>query len=368
VAWKTYVNARESARSDVATSRAARARSRSAVEFGRHASLLRIGPGCLSVVETVDCTAWTTLRAVGDFAGLRRELTESYQYWWPEMGPLGDTKSFEFAHRVGRLGPVAILDTDFRDDVWVDGGELRPHYHVTLPLPGGSAPGDFTIFRPEGKQGDTRYVGRRISVMINRHALEDALGDALGRALSSQIDVDPLLPSGTGVARSWIAMVWLMAKQVFQPDSVLQQPIVWEPFVDSVVRGFLMAAEHPHRAELDGEPPEASPQAVRSAIEAIEAEPQRSWTVSALAAHSYVSVRSLQQAFRDHLDTTPMAYLRGVRLRRARESLLESDPSVETVSSIAFRWGFTNMGRFAAAYAARYGENPAVTRRISNRN
>jgi hypothetical protein len=35
------------------------------------------------------------------------------------------------------------------------------------------------------------------------------------------------------------------------------------------------------------------------------------------------------------------------------------------VASIDFCWGFGNLGRFAAAYAARYGENPAVTLRQS---
>jgi hypothetical protein len=82
----------------------------------------------------VDNNAWVTVRAFDDFAELRTKLTESSRYWWPDMGPLGHTSSFGFAHRMGRLGPVTILDSDFHDDVWVNGGEVRPHYHVTLPV------------------------------------------------------------------------------------------------------------------------------------------------------------------------------------------------------------------------------------------
>jgi transcriptional regulator GlxA family with amidase domain len=58
-----------------------------------------------------------------------------------------------------------------------------------------------------------------------------------------------------------------------------------------------------------------------------------------------------------------MAYLREVRLRRAHQHLLDSDPSIVTVASVAYRWGFTNLGRFAAAHAARYSEPPVTTLR-----
>ena len=34
-----------------------------------------------------------------------------------------------------------------------------------------------------------------------------------------------------------------------------------------------------------------------------------------------------------------------------------------TVTSVAHDWGFTNMGRFAAAHVARYHEAPAETLR-----
>jgi hypothetical protein len=43
--------------------------------------------------------------------------------------------------------------------------------------------------------------------------------------------------------------------------------------------------------------------------------------------------------------------------------LIESDPATVTVASVASDWGFTNLGRFAAAHAARYREQPAKTLR-----
>lgn len=62
-----------------------------------------------------------------------------------------------------------------------------------------------------------------------------------------------------------------------------------------------------------------------------------------------------------------MAYLREVRLRKAHQTLLESNPSTVTVASVAYRWGFTNLGRFASAHATRYGEAPSATLRTAFR-
>jgi AraC-like DNA-binding protein len=318
----------------------------------------------------VENNAWITVRAVDDFAAQRDELMKSSRSWWPDIGPLGDTRSFAFTYRMDRLGPITILESDFHSDVWVNGGELRPHYHVTLPAAVPSAtldqrattPDTFQVYLPEGKRRVRRYLGRRLAVMIDRDAVENALADALGRALAAQVDFQPKLPTTTPTTRTWIRMAWLLAEHLFSQTGLLRQPFVATPYIDSVVRGFLMAADHPYRPVLERAAVPPPPRIIRSAIDIIEAEADQPLTVSALAARSFVSVRSLQQGFRAHVGTTPMAYLREVRLRRAREDLLESDPSIETVASIAFRWGFTHLGRFAAAYAARYGENPSTTR------
>jgi AraC-like DNA-binding protein len=44
---------------------------------------------------------------------------------------------------------------------------------------------------------------------------------------------------------------------------------------------------------------------------------------------------------------------------------LAAAPYVETVSRVAYRWGFTNAGRFATAHEAEFGEAPSATLRRS---
>ncbi|OBA59407.1 hypothetical protein A5647_17250 [Mycobacterium sp. 1100029.7] len=102
------------------------------------------------------------------------------------------------------------------------------------------------------------------------------------------------------------------------------------------------------------------PAAVRRAIAYLEDAAADDVRIGDVAAAARVSTRALQEAFRKHLDTTPSAYLKSVRLARAHADLRQS--SVEqgtTVAAVAYRWGFTNLGRFAADYRREFGRLPS---------
>jgi transcriptional regulator GlxA family with amidase domain len=91
----------------------------------------------------------------------------------------------------------------------------------------------------------------------------------------------------------------------------------------------------------------------------IEANPDLDITVADIARAAHVSVRAIQVAFRRHLHTTPMAYLRRVRLDAARAELLNATPDQGlTVTAVASRWGWARPSRFAADFRAAYGQHP----------
>jgi AraC-like DNA-binding protein len=222
--------------------------------------------------------------------------------------------------------------------------------------------GNVAVYQPEGHGAAHWAAGSRmLGVWIDRCTVDDALREALGRPVTSQIDFTPVMSIDAAPTRSWINMLVMFKEQFFRPDSLLTQPRVAGPFIDSLVRGLLLAIDHPHREAVATGAGQAPPSIIRVAMEIIEEQAHLPMTVSAIAARSHVSVRSLQEGFRSHVGMSPMAYLRDVRLRRAHQTLIESDPSEVTVASVAYRWGFTNLGRFAAAHADRYGEIPSVT-------
>ncbi len=293
----------------------------------------------------------------------------------PHLNLLTDPKLFSTTQRGGRMGPVTLQDVVLDADTSIDCGDLCSTYRVFLlrsgraagkhkGLPAGGGAGSAAVYAPEGLAGLQWDAGTEVLLFkMARHTVDDALGDALGRQLASQPDFAPLMPTDTAAARNWINMLVLFAEQFFHPDGLLNQPLVGMPFIDTLVRGFLLAAEHSYRDALMGRDRSLTPRAIRRAVDVIEAEAQLPLTLSSIAARSQMSVRSLQQGFKRHLGMSPMSYLREVRLRRAHQTLLESDPSTVTVASVAYDWGFTNLGRFAAAHAARYREPPAKTLR-----
>jgi AraC family ethanolamine operon transcriptional activator len=84
--------------------------------------------------------------------------------------------------------------------------------------------------------------------------------------------------------------------------------------------------------------------------------------ISELSSHLRVSRRSLHRAFDDVLGVAPTTYLRHKRLCQARATLNES---AATVAEVAFRLGFSDLGRFSGYYRSLFGENPSDTLRQS---
>lgn len=85
--------------------------------------------------------------------------------------------------------------------------------------------------------------------------------------------------------------------------------------------------------------------------------------VEQIAEHAGVSVRTLFNGFKSFLNITPMAYLKNIRFEQAYLDLQQNEHL--SVTDVAFKWGFTHLGRFAQEYKQRYGELPSARRRIS---
>ena len=55
-----------------------------------------------------------------------------------------------------------------------------------------------------------------------------------------------------------------------------------------------------------------------------------------------------------------MAYVRRVRLHQAHLEIVAGDPETTSVTEIARRWGFHEMGSFMQRYAQAYGGEPRL--------
>lgn len=170
------------------------------------------------------------------------------------------------------------------------------------------------------------------------------------------IVVPELIDLRTPAGEAWFRMARSTFDNARDCGGILYQDSrVAASVASMLVTGLLLAAV----TEEPGYPGGMRPRPVRRVIDAIELDPARAWSPADLAEIGGVSVRRLQQAFREYVGTTPFGYLHEVRLERVHEDLLHGrGPSV---TEVAMRWGISHLGRFAAAYRKRYGQLPSQT-------
>ena len=74
--------------------------------------------------------------------------------------------------------------------------------------------------------------------------------------------------------------------------------------------------------------------------------------------------RTISRAFKVVHDTTPSCYLRELRLIEVRRVLL-SGRNRASITQVATRFGFRELGRFSVLYKIKFGEAPSVTNDLS---
>lgn len=106
--------------------------------------------------------------------------------------------------------------------------------------------------------------------------------------------------------------------------------------------------------------PLPAPASLRRALEFIDAHAEREIMLADIARAACVSASSLLRQFNEFLGQTPGAFVRQVRLDRARGELQRGHHG--SVRALAQRWGFENPSKFSQAYFRRFGEMPSETR------
>lgn len=256
---------------------------------------------------------------------------------------------FTMSYDVEPLGTICLCDisTGTVDDHEVDGDRPAASY----------GPGQVFSFAPP----DRSYRGRINHARYSITMLDPAL---LGEVAAPRDDHHPVrlldhLPVTAAAAAR-------LRRVIDHVDEVLRDP--GAPLVAATASQHLAAAVlHTFPNTALQEPTttdrhDAHPETVRRAVAFIETDPAREMTLAQIAAAAHVTPRALQYAFVRHLQTTPMAYLRRVRLDAAHRDLRAADPhDGDTVTTVAARWGFAHPGRFATAYREAYGRAPSRT-------
>ncbi len=128
---------------------------------------------------------------------------------------------------------------------------------------------------------------------------------------------------------------------------------------------ILESVPHNYSARLHRPVSPAMPRNLKRAIEYMVANISQPMNVADIAQEAGTSVRALQAAFQQFKGTTPLGYLRQMRLEGAHKTLSDA-ANLLSIAQVARAWGFTHMGRFSAVYHDAFGQTPSETVRQHN--
>lgn len=299
------------------------------------------------------------------------------------MDVIDGPRAFSAEFDIGQLGALTVGELSCGADVRMRVGELGA-YHVNILLGGqmhfrqGGGAGTVAtaeragVFQPVGDTVVERWTGdcRVLAVKIDRETLDRRLEQLLGRPTRGPLALAPVLDTTRGPGRGWVRLVTTLVEGLREEPgvprdeaSLYTSPLIAAPLQEAILTGLLLAVDHPFRDELASPAGKLRPAPVKRAMHAVQERPEHPFTPTTLAAEARVGVRWLQEAFRRYVGMSPMAYVRDVRLTRARDELRAAEPGALSVSEVAHRWGFSHLGRFAEQYHARFGELPSQTLR-----
>lgn len=277
---------------------------------------------------------------------------------------------FSFNTRTTKIGPFTIGTLNYSTPVLVRTPPYSTAYHINAVLHGslrtaagtqevGITPAHAAVYRPDV---DTAFSGwnspcTMLAIKIEREEVERVAGAYLGLDEPAFLDLSLPLRVKEGLGAEFLATVrhlYGLASQSWD------QPLVTKLLIEEAIIGLIRAADHSYHHLLE-EIPTAPKTSLQRATELIHDAASEALTLGSIAYVAGVSGRALQLAFRKEYGMTPMKYLKNVRLDRAAKALRTAGPQGLTVSEVARGLGFTHMGRFSAAYAARHGELPSET-------
>ncbi|WP_306317388.1 MULTISPECIES: helix-turn-helix transcriptional regulator [unclassified Streptomyces] len=223
-------------------------------------------------------------------------------------------------------------------------------------------PGDMVHLTPPELPYEGRVRGARYNITMLDPELLTQVAAAAPGAARGPVRLLGHRPVSAAAARHLKRAIAHVRDEVLADPAVAAQPLVTSTATQYLAASVLAAFPNTAFTRPTATDRHDSHSAtLRRAIAHIEAHAQEPLTVAEIAAASHVTVRALQYAFRRHLDTTPLAYLRQVRLAYAHDELRDAIPATATVTEIAGRWGFHHVGRFAALYREAYGRSPLHT-------
>lgn len=280
----------------------------------------------------------------------------------------------DYRHRHLRTPAMSFSVMSYGAEVLIAPRELDSFFLVQIPLKGEdrvtsgkdiqlSRPGTGTIHCP-GQSFAMNWSAEcsKLVVRIERDALERHARTLLGHLPREPLHFATELDTRSGGGRAWERTVRHLLRSLQQNPELVAHPLMRVQFEQLVMSGLLVWQAGSISSSLGRVGQVVLPRHLKTVEDYMRAHLDAPITNEQLAELAGVSLRTLYNSFKKFRGVSPMRYLKDLRMEKVREELLDTG-KLRNVTTVATRWGFFELGRFAVEYRKRYGESPSDTLR-----
>jgi AraC-like DNA-binding protein len=222
-------------------------------------------------------------------------------------------------------------------------------------------PGHIFILRPEQAATEHWMDGcQQFIVRIAKHEIDNAICKILGRKPAVDV-IFKLLSNDTGIS-GWIRNLSQLPQNATPSGaSFFENQHVAYHLEQSLIMMLLTEVEHSCTTEMSQHNHSPAPYYVKRVEDMFRANFENEISMDDIVGASGVSVRTVFYGFQRWRGTSPMNYLRDMRLDAARQNLAKPEARPKSVSEAALAVGFANFSQFSKLYKMRFGQKPSTT-------
>jgi len=219
------------------------------------------------------------------------------------------------------------------------------------------------IFRTKpGTRLLTSDNNARVNVLIKAAELENTLERFIGDRLRRPLEFAHLVDWDRGLAASLNSLIDFVMREFQRSDGVAANALALASLTDLLVSLILRALPHNYNNQMTIPATGVTPGYVRRAEEFMRVNAAVPIRMANVAEAAGCGISTLGAVFKKFRDTTPLRALQRIRLEQVHRELNLGVTDI-SIPAIARRYGFTNAGRFTAAYRRNFGETPTDTAR-----
>lgn len=283
-------------------------------------------------------------------------------------------KQFKASMHHISTGALSLSRLEYGADVLIEPDHLEKFYLIQIPTQG-HAEIEFgaekfisysqvaSLLSPD-QSLRMRWTANspQLIIKISREDFTHHCQQHVVKSNGKSLQFNPKLDFNSQGGAYFLQLVRSMIEALASPQHPLHHPLAFKQFESSLFNALLYG--QPNDAFCLGDKfyeKNVAPFYIKRAEEFIREYLHEALNIEMIAEKAGVSTRTLFTGFKNHFGMTPMAYLRELRFEQAHLELMQNEQL--SVTDVAYKWGFTHLGRFSQEYKRRYGELPSNTRR-----